>query len=242
MIRRSARNVNRKSTEPDYEEKSASSDSEVEQISSTRARKRNLRNIRLEPVSSEEISPEKKRKNKAHKIISTDDDIENEKPVKKATKKKPTVKAEPLSDRNTEESAESDNEGKSPEMKRQRRKTPKQRPANQPTISQFLSPKSRATVKTEPATPSSSKVEESTATEDEEAPARGQTGLSEYEKQILKNIEERKKMFQMIVGDAKADFMKSVAPVVEAAKEKTKPTHRGFKRKSEPEYVKPFCK
>lgn len=41
--------------------------------------------------------------------------------------------------------------------------------------------------------------------------------LSEYEQQILLNVEERKKMFQMIVGDAKKDFMKTLPP---AAKKK----------------------
>lgn len=56
------------------------------------------------------------------------------------------------------------------------------------------------------------------------------TKLSEYEKQILRNIEERKKMFQMMVGDAKKDFM---ATLPTPAKEKAKATQRGLKRKVE---------
>ena len=56
--------------------------------------------------------------------------------------------------------------------------------------------------------------------------------LSEYEKKIQQNIEERKKMFQMLVGDAKKDFMSTVkTPVVIG--EKNKVAHRGLKRKVE---------
>lgn len=50
--------------------------------------------------------------------------------------------------------------------------------------------------------------------------------LSEYEKQILLNIEERKKMFEMMVGDAKKDFLETISP---ATKEKA--SQRGLKRK-----------
>ena len=39
---------------------------------------------------------------------------------------------------------------------------------------------------------------------------RNNTQLSEYEKQIFQNIEERKKMFQIIVGDAKKSFMELI--------------------------------
>lgn len=53
------------------------------------------------------------------------------------------------------------------------------------------------------------------------------TGLSEYEKQVLQNIEERKKMFQMLVSEARNDFVKVAAPLAVS-----KPSQRGLKRKT----------
>ena len=58
-------------------------------------------------------------------------------------------------------------------------------------------------------------------------------GLSEYEKQILQNIEERKKMFELLVGDAKKSFMEVVP---QRAKEDKKANQRGLKRKTEERY------
>lgn len=50
--------------------------------------------------------------------------------------------------------------------------------------------------------------------------------ISEYEKEIQRNIEERRKMFQELVGDAKKDFESEII------KEKVnKATQRGLKRK-----------
>lgn len=54
------------------------------------------------------------------------------------------------------------------------------------------------------------------------------TALSEYEKQIQQNIEERKKMFQELVGAAKDDFMNIISA---ENKEKKKAVQRGLKRK-----------
>ncbi|KAI9554166.1 hypothetical protein GHT06_019438 [Daphnia sinensis] len=54
------------------------------------------------------------------------------------------------------------------------------------------------------------------------------TALSEYEKQIQQNIEERKKMFQELVGAAKNDFMNIIS---EENKEKKTAAQRGLKRK-----------
>ncbi|XP_057375972.1 WD repeat-containing protein 76-like [Daphnia carinata] len=56
------------------------------------------------------------------------------------------------------------------------------------------------------------------------------TALSEYEKQIQQNIEERKKMFQELVGAAKNDFMNVIST---ESKEKKKAVQRGLKRKVE---------
>ena len=60
----------------------------------------------------------------------------------------------------------------------------------------------------------------------EKIPLQENLQISEYEKQILQNIEERKKMFELVVGDAKKDFMKSIVPTAS-------PTQRGLKRKSD---------
>lgn len=61
-----------------------------------------------------------------------------------------------------------------------------------------------------------------------------QSEMSEYEKQIQLNIELRKQMFQEIVGGAKTEFMKSVTPV---PNENSKPSKRGFKRKTTDKYI-----
>ncbi len=56
--------------------------------------------------------------------------------------------------------------------------------------------------------------------------------MSEYEKEIQRNIEERRKMFQELVGDAKKDFESEVI------REKVnKATQRGLKRKMEERYI-----
>lgn len=256
MSRRSTRSATKKGGEQlNYEEKpvsdSSDEDNEVEEAVTKRRssqKKVSPKNVKPEPkASDEEPSPLKKKvRAGSRKVISTDDDAENEEPTARRTsqrsKQADVVKAEPLSDRNTEESTVSDGEEKSPETKKKRLMRKSAKPANQPSITKFLSPKSRAVspkpVKVEQPSPEetpSKQVEASTASEDDAGPAKEQTELSEYEKQILKNIEERKKMFQMLVGDAKADFMKSFTPLVEETKEKSKPSHRGFKRKSEPE-------
>lgn len=60
-----------------------------------------------------------------------------------------------------------------------------------------------------------------------------QNEMSEYEKQIQLNIELRKQMFQEMVGDAKTEFMKTVTPV---PNENSKPSKRGFKRKTTDKY------
>lgn len=61
-----------------------------------------------------------------------------------------------------------------------------------------------------------------------------QNEMSEYEKQIQLNIELRKQMFQEMVGDAKTEFMKTVTPV---PNENSKPSRRGFKRKTTDKYI-----
>lgn len=45
-------------------------------------------------------------------------------------------------------------------------------------------------------------------------------GLSDYEKEVLKNVEERKKLFRMIVGEAKAEFMQALPSREVVAKNK----------------------
>jgi hypothetical protein len=56
--------------------------------------------------------------------------------------------------------------------------------------------------------------------------------MSEYEKEIQRNIEERRKMFQELVGDAKKDFESEVI------REKVnKATQRGLKRKMDERYI-----
>ena len=57
--------------------------------------------------------------------------------------------------------------------------------------------------------------------------------LSEYEKKVLQNIEERKQMFEVLVGDAKKNFMNTFKPT---ANEKAKATQRGLKRKIDKRY------
>jgi len=59
----------------------------------------------------------------------------------------------------------------------------------------------------------------------------GQGQISEYEKQIQLNIEERKRMFQFFVKDAKDEFKKIATPTVPT--EKSQASQRGLKRKKE---------
>lgn len=54
-------------------------------------------------------------------------------------------------------------------------------------------------------------------------------GLSEYERQIQENIEVRKRMFQMLISDAKQDLMTTILPPTD--KSKSYRCHRGLKRK-----------
>lgn len=60
----------------------------------------------------------------------------------------------------------------------------------------------------------------------------GGTHISEYERQIQLNIEERKRMFQMMVSEAKSDLVKCVTPPI-SAKQAEKASQRGLKRKRE---------
>lgn len=61
----------------------------------------------------------------------------------------------------------------------------------------------------------------------------GQTGMSAYERQIQQNIEERKKIFEMLeLGNAKSKLADVL--VKSASKEnKVHASSRGFKRKKE---------
>jgi uncharacterized protein YifN (PemK superfamily) len=56
--------------------------------------------------------------------------------------------------------------------------------------------------------------------------------MSDYEKQIQKNLEDRRKMFEKLVGAAKKDFMGEI--VKERKKRATKNPHK--KRKMLPRY------
>lgn len=71
--------------------------------------------------------------------------------------------------------------------------------------------------------------EEVNESSDEEQVGKGQ--ISEYEKQIQLNIEERKRMFQFFVSDAKDEYKKIATPIVSS--EKPQASQRGLKRKKE---------
>jgi hypothetical protein len=71
--------------------------------------------------------------------------------------------------------------------------------------------------------------EEENESSDEEQVGEGQ--ISEYEKQIQLNIEERKRMFQFFVSDAKDEYKKIATPIVSS--EKSQASQRGLKRKKE---------
>ena len=58
--------------------------------------------------------------------------------------------------------------------------------------------------------------------------------MSEYERKVQQNIEDRKKMFDMLrLGEAKEKFAEIVNP---KKVETSKASQRGFKRKAKEEY------
>ena len=77
--------------------------------------------------------------------------------------------------------------------------------------------------------PQTDNNEENESSDGEEQVGQGQ--ISEYEKQIQLNIEERKRMFQFFVKDAKDEFKKIATPTVPT--EKPQASQRGLKRKKE---------